>query len=51
VADLAPEFVAAEMIVLDYVRTPGTKSATVLTEKRKEFSAVVAQLTARVKRN
>ena len=49
-ADIAAEFVAAEQIVLDYVRSPGPKSAAVLTEKRKEFMAVVAKLTQRVKR-
>ena len=42
--------VAAEQIVLDYVRSPGPKTAAVLTEKRKEFRAVVAKLTQRVKR-
>ena len=50
VADIAAEFVAAEQIVLDYVRSPGPKSAAVLTEKRKEFMAVVTNLTQRVKR-
>ncbi len=50
VADIAGEFVASESIVLDYVRSSGPKSAAVLTEKRKAFSAVVAEITRRVKR-
>ena len=44
------EFVAAERIVLDYVQSPGTKSVSEFTARRKEFAAVVAKLANRVKR-
>jgi regulator of RNase E activity RraA len=49
IADITPEFVAAEKIILDYVRSPGTKSATGLAAARKEFAAVVAKLTQQAK--
>ncbi len=49
IADIAPEFVAAEKIVLDYVNAPGPKTPACLAENRKEFSAVVAKLTQRAK--
>jgi 4-hydroxy-4-methyl-2-oxoglutarate aldolase len=49
IADITPEFVAAEGIVLDYVRGKGPKTATGLAAARKEFSAVVAKLTERAK--
>lgn len=49
IADITPEFVAAEGIVLDYVRGPGAKTAAGLAAARKEFSAVVAKLTERAK--
>jgi len=39
VADFAPEFIAAERIVLDYVNAPVEKSPAKLAERRKEFSA------------
>lgn len=51
ICDLAPEFVAAEQIVLDYVRGSGAKTAAGLTAARKEYSAVVAKLTQRAKAN
>jgi regulator of RNase E activity RraA len=47
IADITPEFVVAEGIVLDYVRSTGAKTAAGLAAARKEFSAVVAKLTAR----
>ncbi|HZZ72222.1 MAG TPA: RraA family protein [Pirellulales bacterium] len=50
IAEIAPEFIAAEQIVLDYVRGPGAKSTAALIAKRKEFMAVVAKLTEQVKR-
>jgi regulator of RNase E activity RraA len=50
VADISAEFAAAESIVLDYVRSPGAKSVSELTARRKEFAAVVAKLAARVRR-
>lgn len=48
VADIAPEFVAAEEIVMGYVKAPGPKSVARYDELRKEFMAVVKKLTARV---
>jgi regulator of RNase E activity RraA len=48
--DAATEFVAAERIVLDYVNGSGKKTPAGLAAARKEFSAVVDQLTARVRR-
>lgn len=50
VADISQEFVDAEKIVLDYVNGTGKKSPAGLTAARKEYSAVVAKLTARVKK-
>lgn len=50
VADIADEFVAAEAIVLDYVKGPGTKSVEKYDVLRKEFQAVVAKLQKRVSR-
>jgi len=50
VADLAGPFVAAEQIVLDYVRGPGEKTPQGLTEAREEFSAAIAKLRGQVRR-
>ena len=50
VAEVAPEFVAAEKIVLDYVNATGSKTPAGLTAARKEFSAVVDKLIARIRR-
>jgi regulator of RNase E activity RraA len=47
IADITPEFIAAEGIVLDYVRGAGQKTPSGLATARKEFSAVVATLTQR----
>jgi regulator of RNase E activity RraA len=49
IADITEEFVAAEGIVLDYVRGPGAKTPAGLAAARKEFAAVVAKITARAK--
>jgi len=49
VADVAGEFVAAERIVLDYVRGSGQKTAAGLAAARKEFSAVASRLAERAK--
>jgi regulator of RNase E activity RraA len=49
VADLAPDFVKAERIVLDYVNGPQAKSVAGLAARRKEFSAEVGRLTARAR--
>ena len=50
VADAAPEFVSAERIILDYVNGPGSKTGAGYTAARKEYSAVIAKLNARIKR-
>jgi regulator of RNase E activity RraA len=50
VAQIGDEFVAAEAIMLDYVKAPGEKSVSKFDELRQEFQSVVAQLTARVSR-
>jgi 4-hydroxy-4-methyl-2-oxoglutarate aldolase len=49
IADIAPEFVAAEQVVLDYVRSSGPKTPQGLTEARKEFSAIVDKLAKRAR--
>lgn len=49
-ADVAPEFVAAEGLMLDYVKAPGQKSVARFVELRKEFQAVVTKLKQRVAR-
>lgn len=48
VADIGGEFLAAEEIVMSYVKSPGEKSAPRYNELRKEFQSVVAALTRRV---
>jgi 4-hydroxy-4-methyl-2-oxoglutarate aldolase len=50
VADVAAEFVAAERIVIDYARGPGEKTHEGLLAARNEFSAVIAAIKARVRR-
>ncbi len=50
VADAAEEFVAAERIVLDYVRRPGLKTPEGLATAQREFGQVVARLQERVRR-
>ncbi|MGE3409058.1 MAG: RraA family protein [Pirellulales bacterium] len=49
IADITPEFIAAEGIVMDYVRGADAKTAAGLAAARKEFSSVVAKLTERAK--
>lgn len=49
VADIGDEFVASERIVLDYVNGPGEKTPAGLASARKEFAAVVSELTLRAK--
>ena len=49
IADITPEFIAAEAIVLDYVRGKGEKTVAGMVAARKEFSAVVGKLTERAK--
>jgi regulator of RNase E activity RraA len=50
VAGIADEFVAAEALMMDYVKGPGEKSVAKFTELRKEFQSIVARLTERVAR-
>jgi 4-hydroxy-4-methyl-2-oxoglutarate aldolase len=50
VADIAAEFIAAEEIVMNYVKASGPKSVGKYDELRKEFQSVVKKLTARVAR-
>lgn len=49
IADVTQEFIDAEKIVLDYVNGSGKKNPAGLSAARKEYSAVVAKLTDRVK--
>jgi regulator of RNase E activity RraA len=50
VADAAAEFIAAEDIIMHYVKAPGEKNVAKYDELRKEFQSVVGKLTARVSR-
>ena len=50
IPQVAIEFVAAEKIVIDYVRSLGAKSVAEFAQRRKEFAATVAKLVERVKR-
>jgi 4-hydroxy-4-methyl-2-oxoglutarate aldolase len=45
----AAEFAAAEKIVLDYVKAPGTKAVAEITARRKEFAAAVTKIVERVR--
>ena len=45
VADVAGDFVRAEAIMLDYVKSSGTKSREEFTQRRTEFQSIVARLT------
>ena len=49
-ADVSAEFLAAEDIMMNYVKAPGEKSIGKYDELRREFQSVVAQLTKRVSR-
>lgn len=50
IADITPEFVAAEEIIMNYVKAPGPKAVLKYDELRKEFQAAVKKLTGRVAR-
>ena len=50
VADVAGEFIAAEELVMNYVKSPGEKSVTRYNQLRKEFQSIVAALTKRLAR-
>jgi len=51
IANVTDEFIAAEAIMLDYVKGEGDKSVAKFSELRGEFQAVVAKLRDRVSRN
>ncbi|MCH2126010.1 MAG: RraA family protein [Pirellulaceae bacterium] len=50
VADIGDEFLAAENIVMDYVKSSEEKTVEKFTERRTEFQSVVAKLIERVSR-
>jgi 4-hydroxy-4-methyl-2-oxoglutarate aldolase len=50
VADVAAEFLAAEEIVMRYVKSPGAKSVSKYNELRQEFQSMVVALGKRVSR-
>jgi 4-hydroxy-4-methyl-2-oxoglutarate aldolase len=50
IADISDEFVAAESIIMDYVKAPGEKTVEKYDVLRKEFQAVVGKLQKRVSR-
>jgi regulator of RNase E activity RraA len=50
VADVAEEFIAAEDIVMKYVKAPGKKNIAEYDKLRKEFQSVAAALAKRVSR-
>lgn len=50
IADVAEEFIAAEDIVMKYVKAPGQKSISEYDKLRKEFQAVAAAIGKRVSR-
>ncbi len=50
IADIGGEFLAAEEMVMKYVKAPGEKSPARMNELRKEFQSIVAALTKRVSR-
>ena len=50
VADLAAEFVETEKILMDYAQGPGEKTSQGLAKVLEEFSAAVAKLSSRIRR-
>ena len=50
IADVTPEFITAEEIIMNYVKAPGPKVVSKYDELRKEFQAAVKKLTARISR-
>lgn len=50
VADVAPEYLQAEQILLDFARKPGTKTVAGLEAAQAEFAAALARLRRRVGR-
>ncbi|HTN77555.1 MAG TPA: RraA family protein, partial [Pirellulaceae bacterium] len=50
IPDAATEFIAAEEVMLEYVKAPGPKEQAEFDRRRKEFQNLVAALTKRVSR-
>jgi regulator of RNase E activity RraA len=50
VADIGDEFVASELVILEYVKAPGEKNLAEFNRRRQEFQRIVAELTKRVSR-
>ncbi len=50
VADISSDFIAAEEIMLDYVKAPGEKTIAEFDARRNEFMDVVSKLKERVSR-
>jgi regulator of RNase E activity RraA len=50
IPDAAAEFVAAEMIMIEYNKAPGPKSRDEFMRRRKEFESIVAKLQKRISR-
>jgi regulator of RNase E activity RraA len=48
VADVGDEFVASELVILEYVKAPGEKNLAEFNRRRQEFQRIVADLTKRV---
>ncbi|MFP6586235.1 MAG: RraA family protein, partial [Pirellulaceae bacterium] len=49
-ADITPEFLAAEDIIMDYVKSDEQKTVEEFTRRRLEFQDVIATLRSRVSR-
>jgi regulator of RNase E activity RraA len=50
VAEIGDEFVASELVIMEYVKSPGEKSLAEFNRRRQEFQRIVADLTKRVSR-
>jgi len=50
IPQISAEFLAAEQVMLDYVKAPGQKVQAEFAKRRKEFQALVAKIEERVKR-
>jgi regulator of RNase E activity RraA len=50
VADIGDEFVASELVMLEYVKGAGPKELAEFNRRRQEFQRIVAELTKRVSR-
>ena len=50
IIDITPDFLAAEDIIMDYVKSGGEKTIDEFTRRREEFQDVVVRLRKRVSR-